>query len=377
MSCDRAGGRLAERVARCQSEILAGVMPCEPGLQQLASVRIWPIEERSVHEIAALEVVRPPRSAYYFAKATVPGYSGKQDLASESQILAQVGPRIAALNPKTRCPQVMAFFPEEKLLVEEFIQGQSLKALLFDFLPGRADVQAMLKLSGEWLAHFHNQTRQGQANPFEWLGEEIHGRGFADTFRRCSISELYPVAVRLLRHFSKQYSSLCRPLCQVHGEFTPLHIMVQNDALYVIDFGSSHCGFAYEDLARFSTFCDGLLPWRWAIAALRFSIAQQTDSFLKSYAEHAGLVPSSEDDVVTRFARLCAMADQQLSWERQPRNYREKGPLRIRRMWMRRRFASLVRRELSHLERLAQDDLENGAIVPRLSVALGADTQLE
>ena len=102
--------------------------------------------------------------------------------------------------------------------------------------------------------------------------------------------------------------------------------MVQNEDLYVIDFGSSHRGFPCEDLARFSTFYEGLLPWRGAIALLRFPVARQINVFLESYAAHAGFLANLEDDVVNRFARLCAMAHQQLCWEREPRSYRGKGP---------------------------------------------------
>jgi hypothetical protein len=375
MRSDRASGRLAERVARRKSEILAGITLHEPQSVP-ATVRVCPIEERSVHEIATLEVAGSSAVACYFAKATVPGYAGSQDLAAESRILADLGPRMAALNRKTRCPAVIAFFPEEKLLIEEFVRGQTLKALLFDFPPAHADLGRLLSLSGEWLANFHRSTQRGYANPLDWLWGEIHSRQLTDAFRRCSIPELYPVVVQLLRHFRQQYPNLYRPLCQVHGEFTPLHIMVQNEDLYVIDFGSSHRGFPCEDLARFSTFYEGLLPWRGAIALLRFPVARQINVFLESYAAHAGFLANLEDDVVNRFARLCAMAHQQLCWEREPRSYREKGPLKIRQIWTRRRFASLARRELTHLQQLADDDQGSTGLVSQFPVAIGADTPL-
>ena len=323
-----------------------------------------------------MEIGGSPEPAYYFAKATVPRYAGSQDLAAESRILADSGPRIAALNQKTRCPAVIAFFPEEKLLIEEFVRGQSLKALLFDFPPAHADLGRLLSLSGEWLANFHRSTQSGCANPFDWLWREIHSSELTDAFRRCSIPQLYPVLVHLLRRFHQQYPNLYRPLCQVHGEFTPLHVMVQNEDVYVIDFGSSHRGFACEDLARFSTFYEGLLPWRGAIALLRFPVPRQITLFLESYAAHAGSLATPEDDVVNRFARLCAMAHQQLSWEREPRSYRERGPLTIRRFWTRRRFGVLARRELSQLQRLADEGVGNPGLVSRLSVAIGADARL-
>jgi Phosphotransferase enzyme family len=366
---DRVSGRLAERVARLEPEILAMIPSREP-----ATLRICPLHERSVHEIAILELVRASGRAHYFVKSTVEGYSGKQDLATEGKILAEVGPRIAACNPETRCPQCLAFFPEEKLLIEEFVPGPSLKSLLFDFMAPAADVRYLSELSGEWLAHFHTQTRYGTGAPFEWLWEEFRDDLLGETFRRCRIPELYEVALRLLRRFSRQFPDLSRPICQVHGEFTPLHILVRDRAIYVIDFGSSRRGFAHADLARFSTFCETLLPWRRAAALPRLPVSRQTSSFLRSYAAHAGIAFAPADDVIMRFARLCAMAHQQVNWERGPRSHSERLPLQVRRTWTRWRFASLARHEIRQLQQTVEANSKEASRAARVPAVLGADT---
>lgn len=373
MRSDRASGRLAERVARRESEILAGLASAGTDSKPL-SLRLQPLQARSVHEIAILEVAEAAGHVRYFVKATAPGYIGQQDLSAESQVLGEIGPKIAARNPRTRCPGLVSFLPEEKLLIEEFVQGQSLKSLLFDFPRHRADLEGLLALSGEWLGHFHTQTQEGCANPFDWLLKELSSDAVAATFRRCSIASLHSQALQLLLSFRVHYPKLSRSLCRVHGEFTPLHILVQGEALYVIDFGSSHSGFAEEDLARFSTFYEGLLPWRHAIALWRCSVYRQIERFLDSYKIHAGQATGPEDKAVSCFARICAMAHQQTNWERKPRRYREKYSLKVGRSWTRRRFASLARRELSRLRRLAEAETANESCLSRWPVALGADT---
>jgi len=349
MSNDGADASLASRV-KCLKERIVACLPLAPGP---ATLGLIPVRARSVHEIAILEVRRPTGNARYFIKASVPGYAGKQDLEIEAQLLAQWGPSIAALNPRTRCPQLLAFFPADKLLLMEYIDGVPLKSMLFN-LPFSYGLQRLLTLSGEWLGSFHRQSQEGQANPFDWLWEAMNSEIMERTFG--PISTLYTEAIGLLKTFRDRHPQFQRPLCQIHGEFTPLHILVQQDAIYVVDFGSSRRGFAYEDLALFSTFYDGLMPWR-RLTSLRYPFARQNRSFLNSYNAHCGRPLDGTDEVVASFARMLAMARHRMSWDRAPRRLSENLTFRIRRSWMSSQLASVTLREIHFLQQIASSGM--------------------
>ncbi|HUA15082.1 MAG TPA: phosphotransferase [Verrucomicrobiae bacterium] len=315
-------------------------------------VKIVPLPHQSMHEVAAVEIAQNGNLVRFFAKGDLANYGGPQRLETEEYVLKSIAPEIWRANPRTRCPQVLAFFPERKLLLLEMVEGKSLKELLFDVGRNHSNLPDLLALSGEWLGRFHAATQCEQANPFEWLEGSFAEAKVQDVFRNCGVAELYPALATLLQRFRLDYPDFRRPLCRIHSEFTPLHVLVKDDSIYVIDFGSSRVGFGYEDVATFTTFFDTLLPWRAIAGSMRLPLSQQKDIFRESYFAHRQMTFGVPDNIVMRFAYLQAMAHHESCRETIPVSPAAAIYATAGRAWVRRRFAGLARRELAYLRQL-------------------------
>src|SRR5579864_2203605 len=298
--------RLADVVVELQKDILERLQPAVVH-SELPAVRVRRMTRGSMHDVAAVEMEKNGSSVRFFAKTDMLNYKGPQRLESEEYILRQVAPPIWESNARTRCPQLLAFFPDHKLLLLEMVEGKSLKELLFDVGAPRVDVAEFLKLTGEWLGRFHATTEKHQGNPFDWLETAFSEEKVRNAFQASGVAPLYPQLVALLEQFRQDYRDFRRPQCQLHSEFTPLHVLVKGDAIYVIDFGSTHPGYGYEDVAMFLTFFDGLLPWRALAGSRRLPLAQQKSAFYDAYLAHCGQNFAQPDEIVMAFARLWAL----------------------------------------------------------------------
>jgi tRNA A-37 threonylcarbamoyl transferase component Bud32 len=351
VTSDKRQNRLAETVEELRDDILQQVSPVEAGSAS-PEVRIFPLAHQTMHEVASVEIGQNGTAVRFFAKSDLENYGGPQRLETEEYVLRHIAPEIWQANSRTRCPQVLAFFPDRKLLLLEMVDGKSLKELLFDMGRTHTNLPDLLALSGEWLGRFHAITQGEHANPFEWLEGSFAEKKIRDVFQNCGVSDLYPKLAKLLHQFRVDYPDFRRPLCRLHSEFTPLHVLVKNDVIYVIDFGSSRLGFGYEDVATFTTFFDILLPWRAVAGSLRLPLAQQKDIFRESYFAHRQLTFGVPDNIVMRFAYLQAMAHHESCRETIPASPAAALYATAGRAWVRRRFAALARRELAYLRQL-------------------------
>ena len=351
MNSDKRHNRLTETVEELREDILQQISPVT-ARNSPSSVKIFPLPNQTMHEVASVEIGQNGNAVRFFAKSDLANYGGPQRLETEEYVLRNIAPEIWQANPRTRCPQVLAFFPERKLLLLEMVEGRSLKELLFNMGRSHNNLPDLLALSGEWLGRFHALTQSEQANPFEWLEGSFAQQKVRDVFRNCGVAGLYPTLANLLQQFRRDYPDFQRPLCRLHSEFTPLHVLVRNDVIYVIDFGSSRLGFGYEDVAMFTTFFDILLPWRAVAGSLRLPLAQQKDIFRESYFAHRQQTFGVPDNIVMRFAYLQAMAHHESCRETIPASPAAALYATAGRAWVRRRFAALARRELAYLRQL-------------------------
>ena len=343
-------GHLASRVNQVKDRLISRLQGrAEPG----AALRILPLGGKSIHQIGIVEVSSNNGVVRCFVKGNVPNYQGGQKLDVEHHLLSEIAPLIANMNEKIQCPRVVAFFPQEELLFLEMIDGRALKSILFDLIPSRPDLQELLSLSGEWLGRLHRMTQGGEANPFDWLEGKFEADRIRSTFEKCGVQPLYRTIRQLLQDCGRTYQGCRRPLCQLHGEFTPLHVLVKDDSIFVIDFGSSTRGFACEDVALFTTFYENLQPWRSATGWFRVPFREQKDSFLASYSQHCGQEFQRMDEVIARFTRIWAMARHEFFWERKPASWHEGAYLTFGRPWMRKRFAAFAGRETRKVQNLA------------------------
>lgn len=351
MNSDKRHNRLTETVEELREDILQQISPVAAAGPP-SSVKVFPLSHQTMHDVASVEIGQNGSAVRFFAKSDLADYGGPQRLETEEYVLRHIAPEIWQANARTRCPQVLAFFPERKLLLLELVDGKSLKELLFNVGTSHSNLPDLLALSGEWLGRFHALTQSEQANPFEWLEGSFAEQKVRDVFRNCGVADLYPTLAKLLEQFRRDYPDFRRPLCRLHSEFTPLHVLVRNDVIYVIDFGSSRLGFGYEDVATFTTFFDILLPWRAVAGSLRLPLAQQKDIFRESYFAHRQQTFGVPDNIVMRFAYLQAMAHHESCRENIPASPAAAVYATAGRAWVRRRFAALARRELAYLRQL-------------------------
>jgi hypothetical protein len=351
VTSEKRHNRLADAVRDLQGSILERLSPV-PVESPASSIKISPLPHQSMHEVASVEIGQNGSAVRFFAKGDLANYGGPQRLETEEYVLRNIAPEIWHANARTRCPEVLAFYPERKLLLLEMIDGKSLKELLFDVGPNHTNLPDLLALSGEWLGRFHALTQCEQANPFEWLEGSFASEKVQQVFRSCGVPDLYPALAALLEQFRRTYPDFRRPLCRLHSEFTPLHVLVKSDVIYVIDFGSSRLGFGCEDVATFTTFFDTLLPWRAVAGSMRLPLSQQKDIFRESYFAHRQQTFGVPDNIVMRFAYLQAMAHHVSCRETIPSSLAPAMYALAGRAWVRRRFAGLARRELAYLKQL-------------------------
>ena len=342
---------LIEQMEELKEEILKQVLPF--GVHKgTTEIICRPLSARAMHNLASVELRNNGNTVHCFAKKTAANYHGPQRLDREAQILRQVTPKIWAANKQARSPQVLAFFPEQQLLLLEFVNGTPLKNLVFN-----RNIPHFVRLAGEWIARLHTTTRTGEADPFTWLEAGFTDAKVRTAFQQCSAAALYDPLQELLRHFHRQFSHYQQPLCLVHGEFTSLHVLTKEDNIYVIDFGSSRTGFGCEDVAFFSTFYEALLPWRQLAGYVRYPLNSLSKIFLHSYFKHYGQSIGPAEDIVLRFANIRAMALHASCWEGDRQGWAPNLYSRIMRQWIRRRLGTFVRQEFRSLEQIASAGL--------------------
>jgi tRNA A-37 threonylcarbamoyl transferase component Bud32 len=273
---------------------------------------VRPLRKPGVHPAAAVYITDGLESTTLFAKAQQAGYRGTQSLAGELEFLSNVAPLITAENPLLRCPLPIAYYPEPGLLLMEFIPGNSLKHHLFDFTFRRSkhpDLAELLQHTGRWLGSLHRLTlNTAYGNPLEWLLREFNNERTLEAFALYSLKDTHEEMLSILKTCLVLNPYFQRRLCSVHGEFTPIHVMVANEAIYVVDFGNSRLGYLYEDIGLFEAFYDSLQPWRALMGSYRIELQEQKDLFLRGYLERASVNFTAADIAIMRWVRLISLA---------------------------------------------------------------------
>lgn len=291
-------------------QALAEAVRLESAEPAKCKVCVRTVRRPGLHPVGIVQITSGAGSAYVFAKVQKSEYRGSQTLERELSFLSDVAPLITAKNPRLRAPNPIAYYPDRGLLLMEFIPGQSLKHHLFDVSfdakSGRGiNLAQLLQSSGQWLGHLHSLTALNETgNPLEWLLQEFTSVKTVDVFLRYSQKESYNELLSILRQCIDRNPEFSRNLCMVHGEFTPIHVMVAGEAIYVVDFGYSKLGYPYEDVGSFTGFYDCLLPWRTGLGGMRVQLDNQKRLFLKGYFEQAPFRFGLADAAIMRWVRL-------------------------------------------------------------------------
>jgi aminoglycoside phosphotransferase (APT) family kinase protein len=308
-----------------------------------------------------------------FAKVQKADYRGAQNLERELHFLSNVAPLIAAENPALRSPVPIAYYPEQRLLLMEFVPGESLKHHLFnikfDLNPvGTGNLAELLQSAGRWLGSFHRLTLQStRGNPLEWLLHEFDSKRTKEAFLFYSQKNIHDEMLSILKKCLDLNPKFQRNLCNVHGEFTPIHVMVASDAIYVIDFGNSRLAYPYEDIGLFTGFYDGLPLWRVAAGSMRIRLPIQKELFLSGYFEQCPAAFHTSDWAIMRWVRLISFA--RLLNAGQPRSsgWGKWMYSRLTQQTLRKRFRTICDIELAAMRDIHPDIFNENSLAPRNS----------
>jgi aminoglycoside phosphotransferase (APT) family kinase protein len=340
------GRSLAGHVQELEADIRAQLRQRGSHLPVDAKVSVSPLRENASHRMAILRVEGTGR------RLLVKGQPNHdriyQSLETESRMFRTIGPQMSAGNPATRCPEMLSYYPDRGLMLLEFVDGHRLDTLQLGLARSSAhDLSRLTGLCGEWLARFHALTRlPEEANPFETLTE---------SFRRAppwlvhQDVETYDEVRRLAEALRRRFPDFKQPLCMIHGEFAPYHILVRDSAIHVIDFGSSRKGYPFEDLTFFTSFYDSRLPWRRLVGAIRIDFEEEKGRFLESYRHYSGAFDDRMESVM-RLSRIHAMA-RYVTAVGAKDTWRAACYSRIAQPWVRRLFWNVCREELEALTR--------------------------
>jgi aminoglycoside phosphotransferase (APT) family kinase protein len=268
--------------------------------------------EGGVHPAGIVQIANGVVRKSLFAKVEKPDYRGGQDIQREFHYLANIGPLITAEHPTLRSPQPISYDSVQRLLLMEFVPGDSLKHCTFDLTRNQIakdNLTELLQQVGRWLGSFHRLTLQSTSgNPLEWLLQEFTKKRTLDAFVLYSMKETYDEMLSILKRCLTLKPAFQRKQCVVHGEFTPIHVMDANGAIYVVDFGNSRVGYPYEDVGLFQSFYDCLFPWRAFIGSSRIRLRMQKELFLQGYFEQSAVPFSNADRAIMRWVRLISFA---------------------------------------------------------------------
>ena len=291
-------------------EALVEVSGLSPSGRGRPSVHVQSLSRPGIHPVGVVHVSNGTESIALFAKVQRSDYRGAQNLEREMRFLTDVGPRIAAENPALRCPAPVAYYPERGLLLMEFVPGESLKNLLFELkielgASAKTSLARLLQCTGRWLGSLHKVTRQEDTgNPLEWVLQEFENKRTQEVFQRFSHLTEYQEFLSILRKCLAQNPGFRRNLCRLHGEFTPIHVMIGENAIYSVDFGNNKLGYVHEDVSLFMSFYDCLLPWRAAAGTMRIGLAKQKELFLNAYHDQASRSFGPADEAIMSWMRL-------------------------------------------------------------------------
>jgi tRNA A-37 threonylcarbamoyl transferase component Bud32 len=342
-------------------EALAEVAGLPSSQAALFQVHVRTVSHPGIHPVGVAHIRNGSASACVFAKVQRSDYSGHQTLERELQFLSEVGPLISAENPMLRCPSPVAYYPERGLLLMEFVPGRSLKHHLFDLnyrisSTRNLSLPQLLEGAGQWLGKLHRLTMQNNSgNPLEWVLHELERSRTVEVFERYSQKKNYQELLSILRRYLDRNPGFRRNMCQVHGEFTPIHVMVAADAIYFVDFGNSKPGFVYEDVGLFTGFYDCLLPWRAAAGAARLNLNKQKEIFLKGYLQQAPAAFGPQDKAILRWVRLISSARMLEGSGRRYRGIGNRAYLRLSQRILHGTFAAHCREELEMIRNIPMD----------------------
>lgn len=279
-----------------------------------------------------------------------------QSLNTEYRFLSQIGPQLSAENPYIRCPEAKAFFAEQQVLIMEMIEGERLSSIQFSLGMSRlsAHLPALLHLCAAWLARLHLLTQtNARENPFRLLAASLEQHNRRASFIRHAGHRAYDSCLSFLLKYQGRYSDYTEPLCTLHGEFAPYHVLVRGTSIYVIDLASSRTGYALEDVAFFETFFDALLPWRHIAGLMPLGPTQQKRIFLDAYLNATSSL-SEPARAVLRFTRINSMLtfmgtlEAKDTWKRCVYSY-------VALPWFRHKLRVVVQRELLALARAERE----------------------
>jgi tRNA A-37 threonylcarbamoyl transferase component Bud32 len=175
-----------------------------------------------------------------------------------------------------RVPQPYHFFADEAVVVQSWIEGESLDHVVGDRSVGFDRLCDLVQGVGEWLGRYH--TAGGiESQPFDLKPMAIE---IADA--ATSASREIKRAAHALAQTQERLSQRPQPMTRLHCDFKPSNMVANDEGIFGIDFHESALSCAYFDIAHFlNALTIDLLAAGRLLPLLKFARLEQ--AFLAGY----------------------------------------------------------------------------------------------
>lgn len=233
---------------------------------------------------------------YTTPSLTHPGVIVKRALDSEPsrQATRREGETLLCLQgKKAKVPHLYKTHHEDAVLVMQRLYGPHLLSLIDQDL---FCADAMMVKAAEWLSDFHEPAIQSRTTTLKETSSYQRFKHFLSLDAN-SLSK-YPSFQILTELVENQADQPAPPVWTlVHGDVSPIHLYLEQDGTYGIDFNAAHLGPIEEDLASFLSNATYHLEERIGKEPTK----EVMQSFLPTYTRLTGRTPHPALNFFTTF----------------------------------------------------------------------------
>jgi hypothetical protein len=175
-------------------------------------------------------------------------------------------------------------FQERAIVVQSWIEGQSLERAFADRSVPIHHLRGLLREAGEWLAHFHRFGAERERTTVTvGLVEDVERGAVALGKSGRHLASL----VRRLQESGAFDGSLSQAIATLHCDFKPSNLIATGSGILAIDFQRSKPASVYFDIAHFlnSTVIDAMNSKR---LSLILQVGRLRRAFIEGYESVAG-----------------------------------------------------------------------------------------
>lgn len=185
-----------------------------------------------------------------------------------------------------KAPRAHAFIPDANAIVMDWVDAPPLGNALWRSAFSTTDRLQYIKSTAQWLRQFH-ETSSIKEKPVDYTGmlSQIEKRFSVNHVHQNNRDEdLFFNAYQQLKNIAKNTEMLA-PHANLHGDFTPSNVLIQNGKAIGIDIWGWRCGAVFEDITRMLTYLSINTPFALRKTALMNGDEPSTlfKSFINGY----------------------------------------------------------------------------------------------